>query len=422
VGGGIVGLATAYQLLRAAPGTGVTVLEKEDDVGQHQSSHSSGVLHTGIYYAPGSLKARLCHAGRTELERFADDHGVARARTGKLVVALDPGEDAALDALAARARANGVPGLREVTAAEMAEIEPHAAGHRGLHSPATGVIDFLAVCRALAAEIAERGGRVLTGQRVVGIDEDAGGVTVRAIVAEPWTDSAAWGGVPSKARQTGGASGGSGSAGDEVELRADLVVTCGGLQADRLAALTRPRGSRVVPFRGSYLRLRPEATHLVRGNLYPVPDPRFPFLGVHFTRRLDGEVWAGPNALLALGREAYDRRPVAADLRDVATFGGFWRLAARHVGTGARELVEERVRRRYLRRLQAYLPALRAEDLEPGPSGIRAQLVDGRGALVDDFVTTRSARAIHLLNAPSPAATASLAIGHLLATQALDAI
>ena len=205
-----------------------------------------------------------------------------------------------------------------------------------------------------------------------------------------------------------------------MELRADLVVTCGGLQADRLAALTLPRGSRVVPFRGSYLRLRPEATHLVRGNLYPVPDPRFPFLGVHFTRRLDGEVWAGPNALLALGREAYDRRPVAADLRDVAAFGGFWRLAARHVGTGARELVEDRVRRRYLRRLQAYLPALRAEDLEPGPSGIRAQLVDRRGALVDDFVTTRSARAIHLLNAPSPAATASLAIGHLLATQALD--
>jgi L-2-hydroxyglutarate oxidase len=315
VGGGIVGLATAYQLLQAAPGTGVTVLEKEDDVGQHQSSHSSGVLHTGIYYAPGSLKARLCHAGREELERFADDHGVARARTGKLVVALDPREDAALDALAVRARANGVPGLREVTAAEMAEIEPHAAGHRGLHSPATGVIDFLGVCRALAAEIAERGGRVLTGRHVVGIDEDAGGVTVRATVAELWTDSAACGGVPSKV-------------GAEVEWRADLVVTCGGLQADRLAALTLPRGSRIVPFRGSYLRLRPEATHLVRGNLYPVPDPRFPFLGVHFTRRLDGEVWAGPNALLALGREAYDRRPVAADLRDVATFGGFWRLAS----------------------------------------------------------------------------------------------
>ncbi|HEX7133153.1 MAG TPA: FAD-dependent oxidoreductase, partial [Iamia sp.] len=175
-----------------------------------------------------------------------------------------------------------------------------------------------------------------------------------------------------------------------------------------------------VPFRGSYLRLRPEASDLVRGNLYPVPDPRFPFLGVHFTRRIDGEVWAGPNALLALGREAYDRRPVAADLRDVVTYGGFWRLAARHAGTGVREVVEERVRRRYLRRLQAYLPALRAEDLEAGPSGIRAQLVDRRGALVDDFVTTRSARTIHLLNAPSPAATASLAIGRLLATEALS--
>jgi L-2-hydroxyglutarate oxidase len=387
VGGGIVGLATAYQLLRIAPGTAVTVLEKEADVGRHQSSHSSGVLHTGIYYAPGSLKARLCHAGREELERFADDHGVARIRTGKLVVALDASEDAALDALAARARANGVPGLREVGPAEMAEIEPHAAGHRGLHSPATGVVDFLGVCRALADEVAERGGAVRTGKRVTGIDEDATGVTVR----------------------TG-----------DAEWRADLVVTCGGLQADRLAALTGPRGSRVVPFRGSYLRLRPEVSHLVRGNLYPVPDPRFPFLGVHFTRRIDGEVWAGPNALLALGREAYDRRPVAADLRDVATFGGFWRLAARHAGTGVRELVEERVRRRYLRRLQAYLPALRAEDLETGPSGIRAQLVDRRGALVDDFVTTRSARAIHLLNAPSPAATASFAIGRLLATEVLS--
>lgn len=387
MGGGIVGLATAYRLQRAAPGTTVTVLEKEDDVGRHQSSHSSGVLHAGIYYAPGSLKARLCHAGREELERFADDHGVARVRTGKLVVALDRGEDAALDALAARARANGVPGLREVGPAEMAEIEPHAAGHRGLHSPATGVVDFLGVCRALAAEIVAAGGTVRTGQRVVGIDEDAGGVTVRTATGE---------------------------------RRTDRVVTCGGLQADRLAALTLPRGSRVVPFRGSYLRLRPAAAHLVRGNLYPVPDPRFPFLGVHFTRRIDGEVWAGPNALLALGREAYDRRPVVADLRDVATFGGFWRLAARHVGTGARELLEERVRRRYLRRLRAYLPALRAEDLEPGPSGIRAQLVDRRGALVDDFVTTRSARTVHLLNAPSPAATASLAIGRLLADEVLS--
>lgn len=404
VGGGIVGLAAAYQLQRAAPGTGVTVLEKEADVGQHQSSHSSGVLHAGIYYAPGSLKARLCHAGREELERFADDHGVARVRTGKLVVALDPSEDAALDALAARARANGVPGLREVGPAEMAEIEPHAAGHRGLHSPATGVVDFLGVCRALAAEIEDAGGTVRTGHRVTAIDEDATGVTVRATT--PGGDRHT---VPGTVWRSG-----------EVELRADVVVTCGGLQADRLAALTLPPGSRVVPFRGSYLRLRPEAADLVRGNLYPVPDPRFPFLGVHFTRRIDGEVWAGPNALLALGREAYDRRPVAADLRDVATFGGFWRLAVRHTGTGARELLEERLRRRYVRRLQAYLPALRPEDVEPGPSGIRAQLVDRRGNLVDDFVTRRSARTVHLLNAPSPAATASLAIGRLLADEVLS--
>jgi L-2-hydroxyglutarate oxidase LhgO len=388
VGGGIVGLATAHQLQRAAPGAAVTVLEKEAEVGRHQSSHSSGVLHAGLYYAPGSLKARLCHEGRAEIERFADEHGLARRRTGKLVVALDPSEDAALDALAARARANGVPGLREVGVEEMAEIEPHAAGHRGLHSPETGVIDFLGVCRALAASIEAAGGRVLTGRRVVGIDEDGHGVTVRTA--------------------------------DGDERRADRVVTCGGLQADRLAALTLPRGSRIVPFRGSYLRLRPAAAALVRGNLYPVPDPRFPFLGVHATRRIDDEVWAGPNALLALGREAYDRRPVAADLRDIAGFGGFWRLAARHVGTGARELVEDRWRRRYVRRLQAYLPELRPEDVEPGPSGIRAQLVDRRGALVDDFVTTRSARTVHLLNAPSPAATASLAIGRLLATELLS--
>lgn len=414
VGGGIVGLATARQLQRAEPGATVTVLEKEADVGQHQSSHSSGVLHAGLYYAPGSLRARLCHAGRAELERFADAHGIARRRTGKLVVALDPSEDAALDALAARARANGVPGLREVTAAEMAEIEPHAAGHRGLHSPETGVIDFLGVCRALADEIEASGGAVRTGRRVVGLDEDATGVTVRATVTEPWTGPAACGGMPSKV-------GGVGDLGDDDgdEMRADLVVTCGGLQADRLAALTLPRGSRIVPFRGSYLRLRPAARGLVRGNLYPVPDPRFPFLGVHLTRRIDDEVWAGPNALLALGREAYDRRPVPADLRDIATFGGFWRLAARHLGTGARELVEERFRRRYLRRLQAYLPELGPDDVEPGPSGIRAQLVDRRGALVDDFVTTRSARTVHLLNAPSPAATASLAIGRLLATEVL---
>ncbi|QYG95712.1 FAD-dependent oxidoreductase [Iamia sp. SCSIO 61187] len=410
VGGGIVGLATAHQILRAAPDSRVTVLEKESEVGRHQSSHNSGVLHAGIYYAPGSLKAKLCHAGREELERFADEHGVPRRRTGKLVVALGPEEDAALDALAARARANGVPGLRTVTAAEIREIEPHAAGHRGLHSPVTGVIDFLAVCRALVDEVEAAGCVVRTGHRVTAIAEDKGGVTV---TAERWTGAASSCGIPSNVGGVGG------RRGDVGEVRADLVVTCGGLQADRLAALTLPPGSRVVPFRGSYLRLRPDAARLVQGNLYPVPDPRFPFLGVHFTRRIDDEVWAGPNALLALGREAYDRRPVARDLVEVARFGGSWRLAARHVGTGARELLDERLRGRYLRRMQAYLPELRAEDVEPGPSGIRAQLVDRRGTLVDDFVTSRSARAIHLLNAPSPAATASLAIGRMLAGQVL---
>lgn len=389
VGAGLVGLATGRALVRSRPGLRVVVLEKEDELAPHQSSHNSGVVHSGIYYRPGSLRARLCVEGRQALERFVEDHGLPYRRTGKLVVAVRPAELPRLRVLAERAAANGVQGVREVGPEEIRELEPHVRGLRALHVPVAGVVDFGAVARALAEELAARGGQVLLGHGVRGLERRS-----RSVVL---------------ATSRG-----------EVEARG--VVSCGGLHADRLARLTgdAPR-VQVVPFRGSFWVLRPPAARLVRGLVYPVPHPALPFLGVHFTRRVDGEVWVGPNAVPALAREGYRRGQVdLRDLLEALRFPGFWRLALRYARPGLGELIRERLPGAFLRECRRYVPELGPEDLGPGPSGVRAQLLAADGSLVDDFVVVRRDRVVHVLNAPSPAATACLAIGQAVARWALE--
>jgi L-2-hydroxyglutarate oxidase len=391
IGGGIVGLATAHLLLEARPGLRVAVLEKEAELATHQSGHNSGVIHAGIYYAPGSLKATLCREGKAKLERFAGDHGIAFRHPGKLVVALNNDEAPRLEALCERAAANGVEGLEILGRERIRELEPHVAGARALWSPTTGIIDFREVALAYAEEARARGADIHVDRAVTSIDERGDGVVL-------------------------GTSRG--------ELEAANVIACAGLQADRVSAMTGERGPDVptiVPFRGDYYTLTPDARHLVSRLIYPLPDPRFPFLGVHFTPRIDGEVWAGPNAVLAFAREGYRRRDL--NLRDLAStlaFRGFQRLALRYLRTGLAEMRRDWSKRAFLGELQRYLPELRGDQIVFGPSGVRAQALDRDGQLVDDFSLGGSRRVLHVRNAPSPAATASLAIGRVLVETAVE--
>jgi L-2-hydroxyglutarate oxidase LhgO len=390
IGGGIVGLSAAHQLLLRRPDLSLAVLEKEPEPASHQSGHNSGVLHSGLYYRPGSLKAKLCREGKAEVERFADEHGIPYEHRGKVVVALDESELAPLAELERRGAANGVEGLRMIGRDELRELEPHVAGIRALHSPGTGVIDFRRVALAYADEVRARGGEILTGLEVT---------AVRAHGAERELITSAG---PVLARN---------------------VIACAGLYADRVAALTgdAPRDYRIVPFRGDYYTLRPEARSLVNGLVYPVPDPSFPFLGVHFTRRIDGGVVAGPNAVLALAREGYGRTDVRLrDVADVVSFPGFWRLAARNLRMGAAEVWRDVVKSAFVADMQRLLPEIRAADVDFGPSGVRGQALARDGSLADDFLLEGSPNVLHVLNAPSPAATASPAIGRYLAEQALD--
>jgi L-2-hydroxyglutarate oxidase len=389
VGGGIVGLATAYRLLERRPGLRLVLLEREPDLARHQTGHNSGVLHAGLYYAPGSLKARLCREGKAELEAFADAHAIPYRRIGKLVVAVEPAELPRLQALSERARANGVPGVELVGPERIREIEPHVRGLAGIWSPTTGIIDFRAVAFALADHVRRRGGTVETGRAVTGLRERSREVLVETT---------------------------------RGPIVAAGVVVCAGLWADRLARASgdRPR-ERIIPFRGDYYTLVGAAAELVRGLIYPVPDPRFPFLGVHFTRRIDGSVWAGPNAVLAGARAGYRRRDIdLRDLAEIVTSRGFLRLAARHWRAGLLELWRDLSKRAYLAELRRFIPELGPEDLVFGSSGVRAQAVDPDGSLVDDFRLGGSRRILHVRNAPSPAATASLAIGRVLAAEAID--
>ena len=329
VGAGIVGLATARELLLRAPGSRVLVLERERELAVHQSGRNSGVVHSGLYYEPGSLKASLCRAGREALLRFADEQGIEYRLSGKLVVATTEAELPRLAELRRRGEANGLQGVRELGPAELREVEPHVTGIRALHVPETGVIDFAAVTRALARDVQRRGGELRLGADVTSLHD-----------------------VPAR-----------------------RIVTCGGIRSDRLAALSGPPRYRISPFRGDFFVLSDRAAALVRGLVYPVPDPRFPFLGVHFTRRIDGEVWAGPNAVPVLGRRLASR-----EMR---------RLARRYWRTGAAELWRAASRRAALRDMRRYLPDLRLDDLRRGPSGVRAQVVDREGRLVDDFAFER---------------------------------
>jgi L-2-hydroxyglutarate oxidase len=389
VGGGILGLATARRILIDTPGSRVIVLEKESRIGMHQTGHSSGVIHSGIYYAPGSLKARLCVEGKRQLERYANEHGIPHIERGKLIVALDESELERLSQLERRGHANGVEGLRMLDGAELREIEPNVVGVRALHAPHTGVIDYGEVAAALASDIQQAGGEVVVGRAATGI-------TSRAQTVEVDTPTGA--------------------------ILARILVSCAGLQSDRLAS-THSCKVRIVPFRGDYYTLSAEAAGLVNGLIYPVPDPAFPFLGVHFTKQVDGTVLAGPNAVLALARERYGRAGFSA--RDtLATLGysGFWRLAARHLRTGAAEVWRDISKRAFLRDMQRYVPAISEADIHFGPSGIRAQALTRDGKLADDFILEGSGRVIHVVNAPSPAATSSLAIGAHVAQLAARAL
>ncbi|KQV64938.1 hydroxyglutarate oxidase [Nocardioides sp. Root122] len=381
VGGGILGVAIAREVVRRRPGTEVVVLEKEDHLAAHQTGHNSGVVHAGIYYRPGTLKAELCTRGRLLLREFCAEHAIAYDECGKLVVAVDEAEMGRFDALERTATANGVPGLRRLTSAEITEVEPHAAGLAALHSPATAITDYVAITRAIADEVVAAGGEVRLSSPVVGIRREGGRVAV----------DVAGGGAP---------------------VVVDHLVVAAGLQSDRVAALVGAGPSpAILPFRGEYLAVSRAKQDLVRGMVYPVPDPRYPFLGVHFTRRVGGELEVGPNAVLATRREGYRRRDVsAADLRDVLTYPGFWRLARAHWRTGIDEVIGSASTRAFMRKASRYVPAIDAGDVVRAGSGVRAQAVDRDGSLVDDFRITQADGVTLVRNAPSPAATSSLAI------------
>lgn len=380
VGGGIVGLATARALQARFEGAQVVVLEQEIALGTHQTGHNSGVVHAGIYYGPGSLKARLCTDGRLRLKEYAAANGIPYQECGKLVVAVDDSEVEPLSELHRRATANGVPGLRLLAGAAITEVEPHVRAVAALHSPATAVTDFARVARAYADDVVRGGGRILTGFRVTALRQDADTVHVTA------------------------ASGAS--------LVAGRVVACGGLWSDRLATLAGDeQDPRIVPFRGDYYELAADRRGLVNGLVYPVPDPRYPFLGVHLTRTVTGRVLVGPNAVLAGARAGYRRRALSpVDLADTLRSPGFRRLARTHWRTGVQELVRATSRRAFAAEARRYVPALDARDLVRAQSGVRAQAVAADGTLVDDFRISSTGRVTNVRNAPSPAATSSLAI------------
>jgi 2-hydroxyglutarate dehydrogenase len=392
VGGGIVGLATAREL--ALRGRRVLVLERERELGAHQTSHNSGVIHQGIYYTPGSLKARLCRAGADRLYEYCEAHGIRAEPCGKLVMAVRDADLPRLDELERRATANGVPGLRRLGPAEIREIEPEATGLAALHSPRTGIVDFAAVAAAYARDIEAHGGAIHTG------------VDVRAVTDTP-TGAHLHLGSDLAIQHSGPA--------NRVEAR--RAVTCGGAWSDLLAASSGTEVDvRIVPFRGAYLKLKPDRAHLVRGQIYPVPDPSLPFLGVHLSPTIHGEVLLGPTALMAGARDAYRLARIRrADLGSTLRWPGTRKLVRKWWRTGAREMANAASRRLIVRDLARYVPAIGLDDVEPGPAGIRAQAVGRDGALLDDFAFAETAHALHVVNAPSPAATASLAIAELVA-------
>lgn len=386
IGGGIVGLGTALALSEQYPGLSLCVIEKEREVAGHQTGHNSGVIHAGIYYRPGSHKARLCVEGVRLLTDFCDSLGIRYERCGKLIVAVADPELPRLESLYERGKANGVPGLEMVGSDRAREIEPHAKAVRALYSPSTAIVDYREVAGAMVRLLTGRGAEIVTGARLQSIRR-TGSTLLLATTRGDW-----------EARD---------------------LINCAGLHSDRIARMMEVvTGVRIIPFRGEYYSLGPGCL-LVRGLVYPVPDPEFPFLGVHFTKRIQGDYEAGPNAVLALAREGYSRTSInLPDLWDMLAFPGFWRMAGKYWRTGLYEQYRSLSRRAFLRALQRLVPDLKETDLRPGGSGVRAQLVLRDGALYDDFRIVEAPHAVHVLNAPSPAATASISIGRHIAAVA----
>jgi (S)-2-hydroxyglutarate dehydrogenase len=390
VGGGIVGLGVARELLQRRPQASVCVLEREADIAAHQTSHNSGVIHAGVYYVPGSLKARLCVEGAREMYEYCEARGIANERCGKLIVATSPGELDRLDEIERRAQANGVPGVRRIDAAEIERLEPHARGVDGLFSPNTGIVDFAAVACAYADDVREAGGAVAT----------SAGVERAEVIGRSLRITHARG-----------------------VIEAGNAIFCAGAWADRLAVgAGADPDPRIVPFRGAYLQLVPERRHLVRSLIYPVPDPSLPFLGVHLTKHINGSVLIGPTALMVGARDAYSLTRIRAqDTFDTLAWPGTWKMLRRFWATGVTEVRHAAQRAAFVRAAARFLPELQPGDVEPSFAGVRAQALARDGGLVDDFVFSRTERALHVRNAPSPAATSSLAIARHVADEATQA-
>ena len=386
VGAGLLGLATARELLQRYPGRRLAILEKEAAIASHQSGHNSGVIHSGIYYVPGSLKARLCVEGASLLTTYCDARGIPYRRVGKLIVATEEAELPKLEELFRRGETNGVAGLTLLQAEQIGEVEPHARGLRAIHSPSTGIIDYQEVARSLAKDVQSAGGSVTTGSAVSGLSRANGSWSLRTTTGP---------------------------------VRAHSLITCAGLYSDVLARMTGASPDpQIVPFRGDYWRLRPGRQALVRGLIYPVPDPSFPFLGVHFTRRMDGDMWLGPNAVLAFAREGYRLSTVRpGELVGMLRWPGLYKMGRRYWRTGLREMYRAVSHRALHAELKRYVPDLQPEDILPGPSGVRAQALSRAGALIDDFVFSQEERVLHVRNAPSPAATSCLAIARRIVDQ-----
>lgn len=379
IGGGIIGLACAYNLSQLYPQKSVTILEKDQVLAAHQSGRNSGVLHAGIYYRPGSLKAINCRTGKAAMEEFCAQEGINYKICGKVIVAVAADQLAALQSIYERGRANGVK-CEIIGPDRLAKLEPHAAGIKAIHVPETGIVDFSQVCSRLADLIRAKGHQILTGVKVTGLEEKSGEVLVETT---------------------------------QGEFRPQYIINCAGLYSDRLAAMsTRSLLAKIIPFRGEYYQLKPEAENFCRTLIYPVPDPRFPFLGVHFTRKISGEVKCGPNAVLAFAREGYSKSDInLRDLWESLTYPGFAKIAAKYWRTGIGEIWRSFSKEAFVKALQRLVPEVTAQDLRPYPSGIRAQAVALDGRILDDFAFLETSRVVHVINAPSPGATASLSIG-----------
>jgi L-2-hydroxyglutarate oxidase len=389
IGGGIVGLSSALQTLRANPRIRVTVLEKEPAIARHQTGHNSGVIHSGIYYKPGSLKARNCVAGAAKMVEFCREHGLPYEICGKVVVATDEFERAGLQELYRRGTANGVPGLKMIGPEGLRDLEPHCTGVAAMHVPGTGITNYASVAQKYAELIQQNGGKILTGSEVRGIVKRPSEIALETT---------------------------------QGTVKAARVINCSGLHSDRVMRLAGDgMGLRIVPFRGEYYELVASRRHLVRNLIYPVADPRFPFLGVHFTRHVGGGIEAGPNAVLALKREGYRKTDFSLrDAAETAAFSGFWRMAIKYWRSGVGEYYRSLSKQAFTTALQKLVPDLRAADIEPAGAGVRAQALDRKGRLLDDVVIVRSNRMVHVCNVPSPAATASIVIGEQIAEMAAN--